>query len=129
MVSVLIEDLHKVFNDDTSNNDQNLWTQLSALQMIAEKDPECRGHVVGTSLIGSDHQHVYTILPFHREGSLLDYCAEVGRLNENEARFFFCQILKVLPFMQMILFSVQLRDLNIFFLSIVTTGTGDTAAG
>jgi len=125
MVSIMIEDVDKV-GSDRSNHVQDPQTELSALQLIAEKDPDGTGHVVGTSSIGSDQQYTYTILPFHREGLLLDYCAEVGRLNENEARCFFWQILKVQLMVRRIAYSLSTVGSH-FFLSNVTTGAGDTA--
>lgn len=69
--------------------------ELSALQMIAKhKSPE-EGHVVATRLVGTCSSHVYAILPYHRDGTLMQYCLENGSLDESVARFFFRQILQV----------------------------------
>jgi hypothetical protein len=101
MVSVIIEEKSKVLSDDmcSSHDDGNTSidhaAELSALQLVATHDPEGVGHVLGTANVACDQQHVYAITDYHREGSLFEYCAEVGCLGEPEARFFFRQILMV----------------------------------
>jgi hypothetical protein len=99
MVSVIMEEKSKVLSDDRGshgNTSIDPAAELSALQLVATHDPEGVGHVLGTTNIACDEQYVYAIIAdYHRDGSLFEYCAEVGRLGEPEARFFFRQILKV----------------------------------
>ena len=80
---------------EPKNSTENPLVDLSALQWIAANDPEGKGHLLGPAIIAADDAHYYTITPFQNGGSLLDYCAEVGQLPENEARFIFRQMLKV----------------------------------
>jgi hypothetical protein len=99
MVSVIIEEKSKVLPDNMCSPDGNTSidyaAELSALQLVAAQDPEGVGHVLGTANIACDQQYVYAITDYHREGSLFEYCAEVGSLGEPEARFLFRQILRV----------------------------------
>jgi hypothetical protein len=98
MVSVIMEEKSKVLTDDISshgNSSIDPAAELSALQLVAKHDPGGVGHVLGTTNIACDQEYVYAIFDYHREGSLFEYCAEVGRLGEPEARFFFRQILRV----------------------------------
>jgi hypothetical protein len=98
IVAVIVEEKSKILPDDSSghgNTSIDPAAELSALQLVATHDPEGVGHVMGTMLIATDQRYVYAITDYHREGSLFEYCAEVGRLGEREARFFFRQILKV----------------------------------
>jgi hypothetical protein len=98
MVSVIMEEKSKVLPDDIGsqgNSSIDPAAEISALQLVAKYDPEGVGHVLGTMDIACDEQYVYAITDYHREGSLFEYCAEVGRLDEPEARFFFRQILMV----------------------------------
>jgi hypothetical protein len=98
IVSVIMEEKSKVLSDDIGshgNSSIDPAAELSALQLVAKHDPEGVGHVLGTTNIACDEQYVYAITDYHREGSLFEYCAEVGRLGEPEARFFFRQILMV----------------------------------
>jgi len=85
----------KVENKSQEDNVQDPMAEISALQLIAAYDPEMKGHVMGTSMVGADYKNIYVVTPFHYEGSLFDYCSEAGRLCENDARFFFLQILQV----------------------------------
>ena len=79
-----------------SYSSENPLVALSALQWIAANDPEKgTAHLLGPAIIAADEAHYYTITPFQNGGPLLDYCAEVGQLPENEARYIFRQILKV----------------------------------
>ena len=73
----------------------NPLDELSALQMIAKHDNTSNSHVVGTDLIATCSQHLYAILPYHPDGTLLQYCQNMGSLPEPVARFFFRQILQV----------------------------------
>jgi len=94
MVAVLM--VHTKSNIlENSNTDNSCNTELSALQLVATHDLEGTGHVLGTVTVAADHSHVYAVMTHHREGSLFDYCAAVGRLKEEQARFCFRQILKV----------------------------------
>jgi serine/threonine protein kinase len=98
MVSVIMEEKSKVLSDENGshgNTSIDPAAELSALQLVATHDPEGVGHVLGTANIACDEQYVYAITDYHREGSLFEYCAEVGYLSEAEARFFFRQIIRV----------------------------------
>jgi hypothetical protein len=79
--------------------------ELSALQMIAKYNhssssqmPPQAAHVVGTNLIATDEENrnIYTIMPYHRDGTLLQFCQSIGSLEESLARFIFRQILQVI---------------------------------
>jgi len=88
---------------------QSMWlksqlNELSALQMIATQNYSSSSqmalqaaHVVGTSLIAKDEENgkIYTILPYHRDGTLLQFCQSMGNLEESLARFIFRQIVQV----------------------------------
>jgi hypothetical protein len=79
-------------------HESNPLHELKAYEMIAKYSEEHDGepHVIGTNLIGSySSQDIYAVLPFHRDGTLLQYCQEYGTLSEPVARFFFRRILKV----------------------------------
>jgi hypothetical protein len=80
----------------------NPLDELSALQMIAQHGDGENAHVVGTQLVATCSQHVYAILPYYPDGTLLQYCQMQGSLEESVARFFFRQILKVGPKLQAI---------------------------
>jgi hypothetical protein len=78
--------------------------ELSALQRIANHHHQHhlhtttskqRKHVVGTRLVATSSQYVYAVLPYYRDGTLLQFCQMVGPLMEPLARFFFKQIVKV----------------------------------
>ena len=121
MVAVKIFDAH-IFADGAKEDDdgeksasnlpihkRNPMHELKAYEMIAQYSQDSKtdepSHVVGTKLIGKiPNQHVYAILPFHRDGTLLSYCQECGTLSESVARFFFRRILKGLK---------TLRDLGL----------------
>jgi serine/threonine protein kinase len=88
---------------------QSMWlksqiNELSALQMIATQNYSSSSqmasqaaHVVGTSIIARDEENgkIYTILPYHRDGTLLQFCQSMGNLEESLARFIFRQIVQV----------------------------------
>lgn len=119
MVAVSVEEKSEVLSSEGegglttlrrqhSNTVQDPKTELSALQIVASNDPEGSGHVIGTSIVAADQRYVYTITPYHKEGSLHEYCcsfsssaaaeASAGKgtqLAEGDARYFFRQILKV----------------------------------
>lgn len=78
--------------------------ELSALQMIAKQNRSSSSqmvsqsaHVVGTNLVATDdeNRNTYVILPYHRDGTLLQFCQSLGRLEESLARFIFRQIVQV----------------------------------
>jgi len=75
--------------------------ELSALQMVANYNNSTESaHVVGTNLIATCSQHVYAILPYHRDGNLSQFCQTVGNLEEPLARYIFRQIVKGLKTLQ-----------------------------
>jgi hypothetical protein len=78
-------------NDDSSTED----VELSALHWITANDKDAKGGLLGPAILAADALHTYIITPHHNQGSLLDYCAESGRLREAEARFIFRQMLQV----------------------------------
>eukprot|EP00980_Cylindrotheca_fusiformis_P007836 scaffold1669_cov129-Cylindrotheca_fusiformis.AAC.47 len=77
--------------DDSESGETNM---MSFLQIIGNDGHEDR-HVDGTNLVATCADHVYVILPYHRDGSLDEFCRTHGNLPESLARFFFRQILKV----------------------------------
>ncbi|KAG7350598.1 protein kinase domain containing protein [Nitzschia inconspicua] len=75
--------------------------ELSVLQHIGQHNNDGNvKHVVGTDLIASSSKNVYAVLPYHRDGTLLDFCQKVGTLPEPLARFFVRQILQGLKTLQ-----------------------------
>jgi hypothetical protein len=85
----------------SSYNAYSPLSELSVLQLIANhsnsrsnnnNEPK---HVVGTNIVAVSSQHVYAVLPYHRDGTLLQFCQMVGSLPEPLARYIFRQILKV----------------------------------
>jgi hypothetical protein len=85
---------------DENNNGANAdvcspVNELSALQMIASHNTNEPKHVLGTRLIATSAQDVYVILPYHQDGTLMQFCQTVGNLPEPLARFLFRQIIKV----------------------------------
>lgn len=97
MVTIKIESKDKVLVNDTGKDTftKDPTVELSALQMIAAYDPRGEGGVIGSSCICADHTHVFSVLPFHGEGTLFQHVVESGRLEERMAQHFFQQILKV----------------------------------
>lgn len=69
--------------------------EICALQMIAEHNDTREAHVVGTKLVATSPQNIFVVMPYHRDGTLFQYCLAKGSLEESVARFFFRQILKV----------------------------------
>jgi hypothetical protein len=69
--------------------------EICALQMVAEHNDTRDAHVVGTKLVATSPQNVFVVMPYHRDGTLFQYCLAKGSLEEPVARFFFRQILKV----------------------------------
>ena len=76
----------------------NPLNEISALQMIANFGTDEELNVIGSKLIATSSQHVYVILPYHRDGTLFQFCLSQGTLKEAAARFFFRRILKVSNF-------------------------------
>jgi serine/threonine protein kinase len=79
--------------------------EISALQMIARHNSTETAHVVGTNVVATCSQSIYTILKYHRDGTLLQFCQTVGCLEEPLARYLFRQILQVSSHVQMISWS------------------------
>jgi hypothetical protein len=79
----------------TAANVYSPLNEFSALQRIARHHSSEPKHVVGTDLVATSSQHVYAVLPYHRDGTLLEFCQRPGQLPEPLARFFFRQIVKV----------------------------------
>jgi hypothetical protein len=77
--------------------------ELCALQRIANhqqhlpftNSQQKKKHVVGTRLVATSSEHVYAVLPYYRDGTLLQFCQTVGNLPEPLARYFFRKIVKV----------------------------------
>ncbi len=80
---------------EESQNEAAL-NELGALQIIAQQNSSLAdAHVVGTNLIAIVDTTIYAILPYHRDGTLLEFCQSVGNSPEPLARFLFRQILEV----------------------------------
>lgn len=77
--------------DDRASAESNM---MSFLQIVGN-DGEDDTHVDGTNVVATCADHVYVVLPYHRDGSLEEYCRRHGNLHESLARFFFRQILQV----------------------------------
>lgn len=84
-----------VLDHKSDRSFHNPLDELSALQMIAKCDKAKNAHVVGTELIATCSHSLYSILPYHPDGTLFQYSQSVGNLDEPLARFFFRQILEV----------------------------------
>jgi hypothetical protein len=90
--------------------------ELSALQLIAKQTQQqssssscsifpqkTKAHVVGTELIATTttasdegNNNIYAVLPYYRDGTLLQFCQSVGSpLDESLARYIFRQIIQV----------------------------------
>lgn len=78
-----------------SQERQSPLNEMTALQMIAKLCSPEVGHVVGTRLVGTCTSHVYTVVPYYPDGTLLQYCVAKGNLAEPVARYLFRQILQV----------------------------------
>jgi hypothetical protein len=94
--SSILDDTPSSFKDIAAvTNVYSPLNELSALQRIARHQSNEPKHVVGTDLVATSSQHVYAVLPYHRDGTLLEFCQRAGQLPEPLARFFFRQIVKV----------------------------------
>lgn len=96
-VTMIHSSVLEMKRDDNEVDVHNPLDEMSALQMVAEHCPGDACHVVGTKLVATCSSFVYSILPYHPDGTLLQYCLEQGNLDEDMARFFFQQIIKVSP--------------------------------
>jgi serine/threonine protein kinase len=77
---------------------RNARNEIAALQMIKEVDPDGRGNVVGAECVVGDEVSVYIVMPYCKEGTLLDMVGasrKNGRLDEADARMYFASILNV----------------------------------
>lgn len=92
MVAIKIQERSACEHTSKASRDPNV--EFAALQMVAEYDPEGLGHVV-IGIVCADDENIFTIMPYFGEGSLAEYVAERGRLDENVARHFFQQIISV----------------------------------
>ncbi len=96
--------VHMLRSTVVADGDPNAaMNELGALSMIAKQNcGSCYtvsedAHVVGTNLVAKDDDDdtIYAILPYHRDGTLLEFCHSNGNLPEPLARFIFRQILEV----------------------------------
>jgi hypothetical protein len=96
MLDTMILDM-KLSADEASSVVRSPLHEICALQMVADhKDTTTRdAHVVGSKLVATTPEHVFVVMPYHRDGTLFQYCLTKGSLEEPVARFFFRQILKV----------------------------------
>jgi hypothetical protein len=69
--------------------------EICALQMVAEHNDTRDAHVAHTKLVATSPQNVFVVMPYHRDGTLFQYCVAKGSLEEPVARFFLRRILKV----------------------------------
>ncbi|CAB9520298.1 activated protein kinase catalytic subunit alpha-1 [Seminavis robusta] len=121
MAAIKVQPHAKVFPDDDDEDEEgangdekqkevskislmrNPKNEISALQMIKAADPDGTGHVLGAEYVVTDDVMVYIIMPYCKEGSLLDKMGASGRngrLEEAEACKFFCDIVKGLATLQ-----------------------------
>ena len=92
-VNMMNSSLLGMKSEGTDNH--NPLDEFSALQMIANQNSLEDAHVVGSEIVGTCSSHVYAILPYSPDGTLLQFCLVNGRLEEPVARFLFGQILRV----------------------------------
>ncbi len=104
MVAIKIQDRSKVLIDQDGKGDAVMsgkepLAEVCSLQMIAAyyESNQDKGlkYVLGTHEIAVDNNFLYSVMPYHREGPLFQYCAEQGRVREVEARHLFSQIIMV----------------------------------
>ena len=84
----------------------NPRNELSALQLVYQHNPKGTSHVTRTRLVAMCQQSIYCVLPYFRDGSLLQFCQSVSSstatsgatgdcpLEEPLARFLFRQIMQ-----------------------------------
>ena len=109
-------------DDDAGVAVNSSLNELSALQLIAKQTQQqsssssccsifpqkTKAHVVGTELIATttttttttasddDNNKIYAVLPYYRDGTLLQFCQSIGSpLDESLARYIFRQIIQV----------------------------------
>lgn len=91
---VTIKMMHTNILDKNSEENRSVHSplnELSYLQMIGNGNR----HVDGANAVATCSNDVYVVLPYHRDGTLEEYCRFQGNLPESLARFFFRQILEV----------------------------------
>lgn len=94
VLAVSVASIARIKSDP--RHSQSFYTELSALQLVESlRKEQFPLHVQGTRIIATDDLFIYTVVPNHTEGTLFDYCNARGVLSENEARYFFLQILAV----------------------------------
>jgi serine/threonine protein kinase len=77
---------------------RNARNEIAALQMIHAIDPAGKGNVVYAECVVSDEVSVYIVMPYCKEGTLMDKVGasrKNGRLEEADARMYFATILNV----------------------------------
>jgi len=76
---------------------RNAKNEISALQLIKAADPDGNGNVLRAELVVQDMVDVYVIMPYCKEGTLMDMLSadSNGRLEETEARKYFRHVLNV----------------------------------
>jgi hypothetical protein len=87
-------------SNSKSTRMRNAKNEISALQMIsaAMSNSSCPGNVLGSELVCKDELQVHIILPYCKEGTLLDLIGakeETHKLNEADAHKYFSQIIVV----------------------------------
>ncbi|GKY93087.1 hypothetical protein MPSEU_000277000 [Mayamaea pseudoterrestris] len=101
MFTIAVEDKAKSLCDLSSTRG-NQRAELAALQMIGNlsSQEQMPHYMQGANAIAADDSSIYTIMSFLKDGSLYDYCTRVGRLSENDGRFFFRQLLSGLELLE-----------------------------
>jgi len=113
-----------IISNSSCNNNQDVvvnysLNELSALQLInkhthhqyqqqqhssssslKEFTKETKVHVVGTKLIATAGENIYAVLPYYRDGTLLQFCQSIDFLDESLARFIFRQIIQVRKYLK-----------------------------
>ena len=71
--------------------------EISALQLIQAADPNGKGNVLRAEEVVDDLVHVYVVMPYCKEGTLMDQvgASPSGRLEESVARKYFCNLVNV----------------------------------
>lgn len=81
---------------------KNAKNEISALQLVHTADPDGKGNVLRAFQVVDDQVSVYIIMPYCKEGTLMDQigASENGRLGEVLARRYFSNILNGLETLQ-----------------------------
>ena len=71
--------------------------EISALQLVQAADPNGKGNVLRAEKVVDDQVNVYIIMPYCKEGTLMDQvgASPNGRLDESLARKYFANVLNV----------------------------------